>query len=853
MSNQGFNYVYLSRFSHTVTRLLLLSSGIFLFCFYLVSPSFSGLLSLEEQKDVWGGEQYMSVNHNGANTIPMAWPGNTAAMINSKIKADLQSGTPLPTATPSPALSIHTPTPSPTPFTLPADMQIMTVSTYLSESRLLHIKANEVWYEQVGYVSPGVTCITSINGTEWYPAWDETTKKSDAYSALNPALPQAEGFHYSIHIQQANGKVILVQEPTASNQFEAILLFDGELRIGLFNFELRWSTSPFAPPIQYPDPPYIYWRGSVISGSGYGLFMITIQDKKAEIQLDDYRMKAFTSSLIITDALPQKPVDITPSVLKGNVKVTVLQQPRMENNYQAKLSFRMKQERANTEMQIAITWKEVLPDPTPTPWPTRSPNAPTPTPASVPKVLWVVQQGMITGEHHQYDLDLDEFRDMFSALGAANNVIIAGSKTINSDMLAGYAAIIFGDTWNIPPATVPEQDAIVQYVRGGGSIFIMGGHQKIVPEPSSIYASSIGKPFGIEFSASVYGTYKYFERHILLSQVKSLNGGGSQLLVTPPAEVAGRASSGEAILAIANPDFGRVVAYSNEMSFYSAGALTGMDIASYSHKEFASNLAAWLLHKENTIPPLSPAPTPTPTYAAGPSDTEAEGLLKQVLKVNEPWLNPISANIRYSLSRNGIVFDNYTVNEGGPGAKRVGSLLYTPLHILYHKKPEYSIKSLGNTIYNGSVVSVLEITCNSRMSEYVGMGGQGDKSYSRSSNAVQAFRIFVDPQKAIPLFIGTSMAPFKAEQKGYSTTWTFSPDFFTLSGGYAPHVIIAQNDVFDERQTFQVVNGIWIYLNGEAWYDEYSSNGPGISIQAIELKNLVVDNSSSPVGRWMSY
>ena len=85
-----------------------------------------------------------------------------------------------------------------------------------------------------------------------------------------------------------------MQEPTASNQFEAILLFDNYLvfdnsngNTGWFNAEFRWAKSPFAPPIQLPNPPYRCIGKDLLPKSPiYGAFLITIQDKKAEFKSD---------------------------------------------------------------------------------------------------------------------------------------------------------------------------------------------------------------------------------------------------------------------------------------------------------------------------------------------------------------------------------------------------------------------------------------------------------------------------------------------------------------------------------------------------------------------------------------
>ena len=97
-------------------------------------------------------------------------------------------------------------------------------------------------------------------------------------------------------------------------------------------------------------------------------------------------------------------------------------------------------------------------------------------------------------------MDYTEFQGMFEALGAENDSVIEGTVTITDEFLSVYAAVIFCDTRSQPPLSNSEREAVVRFVRGGGSIFIIGQQDdNYVLEPSSIYASSIGSPFRHRF------------------------------------------------------------------------------------------------------------------------------------------------------------------------------------------------------------------------------------------------------------------------------------------------------------------------------------------------------------------
>ena len=812
-----------------------------------------------------GDNRFVVITIEKGNYNPKIVYTRLKADFNAKDAKDAPESIAKPIAEPTPEPKItesaKSPAPTPVPEILPADLQSLPVRAFISGNDILHIKGNEAWYEHLFFSHPGEDrdkkYPTYINNVEWMPKeWkrNKDIEISDKYSAEKPFFPQTDGYHYAIHSKNTNGTIVLLQEPNASNQYEAIVLLDNSYTPGWIEADLRWSKSPLSPPAPKPESTFVYWKGA-ISGPFKNSFVLTVKDNIAGFQ-SDLGMKIHTSSLEVTKPLPQTPVNLEITVIAGNVKTNIIQQPRAENKFEAKVAVIPGDWRQSPgEIQLAVTWKETTPEPTPTPWPMRDANAPTPTPLTGPlKVLWIVEEGMITEVNEAFSINYNEFRDIFTALGAESDIVTVGSKPITSGLLKDYAVVIFGDPSGFPasaisPVSDQEQQSIVNYVRRGGSILVISSRgNRTYPDASAKYASSITKPFGMEFSTTISGTFNDFERHPLVSQIKALGGqfggNGNQILVSPPAEALGHTASGDAFLAIANPDFGRVVAYSDSTTFQNKTNIMEKGLDSLSNRQFAKNLAAWLLHKEKEIPPLPAPPVPTPTFAAGLSGKEAEALLKRVLQANEPWLNPKKAAVKYTLVRNVTEeLGNYSFDQGGPSAKRVGSMLFTPLHILYHNKPDYKVKSLGTTLYNNSTVSVLEITVPppQNIHQQIGMGGQGDSNYSSGSMTVQGFHVYIDLQKAIPLFIGTSLAPFKEKQKGYASTWAFSPDFFALDGGYAPHELVYDDkNSFGERQTFQVANGVWIYKSGEAWSGEFSPYGTG-KIQTIELTNLVIE------------
>ena len=815
---------------------------------------FDGYYSIHERQTfqvsngVWhfqSGESWY-----GEISIYAGKPEQTIELVNLAVESVPVTTQPTetPTATPTPALPSATPTPTPTEVSLPADVQIMTVTTYIDGSDLLHIKGSEVWFEHLDYNLPGLTW---INNQLW------GNNISSHFKSLTPALPQTDGYYYSLKVKKARGGLSLVQEPSASNQYEAVLLFD-DLTLGAadwYEAELRWSKTPFEPSFPLPEPPYIRWQGAE-AAAALNDFLITIQGKTLECQS---KSKVLTSSVLFSEPLPQKPVNISAAAWHSDVTTEILEQPRLENQYTAKIAVRFSNPFKNPGMfRIDFSWKDGVQYSTVTPWQTFVPDQPTPTPnLANQRVLWIAEKKSLLDTRQKFPgvYDYYDFREIFTAMGAASDVQIAGSAAITLEKLNKYSAVLFGGTSKLPPISAEEQDAIVRYVRNGGSIFVLGrGSNSGFEDKSSLYTSSITKPFGITFHNGSSGNLVTFEYHPLLNSVQYLKSVSSGILeVTSPAQVIARGRNAVPLLAAANPDFGRVAVFAAESVFTSNGSYPRYDIGEIPHTQFAKNLAAWLLRKDIFIPSV-PSPTPAPTFSSGLSDAEGMQLLQKVLETNAPWFDPKPGDISYKLFRNQSEnIGAYTIHNGGNHPVRVGSIVYTPLHILYDKKPPYSVISMGNTVYHGRKADVLQITFERTWNEEIGMGGQGNTSYSHGGFPLRAFRLYVDPEKAIPLFIGTSQIPFEPQQKTFISTWEFSPDFYALDGGYVPREFTYTNDAFmRERQIFQVVNGIWIYRLGEAYFAKSSLN-EGDLAQTIELTDLTVEPITTGIPRWNNY
>ncbi len=493
------------------------------------------------------------------------------------------------TSTPAP-----TPTPTLTPTPVGPDGPL-NFKAYVDGADLLHVQGNRAWIENLKYNTPTEIF---VNQMIWRPVWDGET--SLVFDQLYPPLPGA-GFYVYMTSAKGRGLVQLAQIPDAWNGYEAIIFLNDKDygSAAWYEFSLAWTDVP--PPT--PTPPagnnYLTWRGII---GDFGVNLLEIQGDQVFLY-GPASLHPVTILSKFSNPLPGYPVNIAANHTIGDATVAILEQPRASNDYTARVTLET-MGMSDIYQEIVFTWGgRIQPEPTPTPWPTWNPVAPTPTPIEdAPQVFWIVMERAFPSDGQGYGYDFVEFADMFTQLGAENRHVLVGSQTITDDLLQGYAAVIFGDTRDTSPLSEAEQETVVRFVRRGGSIFVIGQQDlDYILEPPAIYASSVTEPFGLRFSTQVRGTFSDFTDHPITKEVEQVWGRGSRLLVEPPAEAVGWSRDGQEILAVAEDGYGRVVAFGDEVTFCSGDAPM---INGYSHRQLATNIAKWLLHKEDEQPVL---------------------------------------------------------------------------------------------------------------------------------------------------------------------------------------------------------------------------------------------------------
>lgn len=689
---------------------------------------------------------------------------------------------------------------------------------------------------------------------------------------------------YNLAAVSGTGGAILVVDPPAkaigfAEKGEAILAYaeDGYGRVAAFTDETTffstgggfpgWGLSELsnrqlarnitawllrkeellsAPPTP-PPTPYLIWEGNL---KAQGMLEMKIRGEAVTLQSRYAVDSVSTSSARFSEPLPAYAVDITVAVTSGGATIKTIDQPRSWNDFTATVILQPSRSPVPLDCRIVVRWgKEVSVDPTPTPWPTAQAGIPTPKPyTESPKVLWLVRKSAISllGPGNEYDSDrFDKFAAMFTELGATNEAGIIGSASVTTELLTGYQAVIFGDTQQVPPVAESETKALAGYVERGGSILVMGRQwDEYILNDATLYANSVTIPFGIQFSTRISDELVDIRKHYVTSGVTRASEGGGKLLVTERARPLILGGNGAVAVAVSERGHGRVVAVGNvEILYDGVERRPSANITLAHHPALAKNIAVWLLRKEAQYPVVEA--TPTPTFVPGGSDEDAQVLVTRMLEGNQPWLKPCSISATYSLSRvyEGKTEDvgSYTVDQGGMHPLRVGSMIWTPLHSMAKGVP-YTVRMLGRTTTQGVSVVAVDVLFGTEYGDKVGMGGQANTTFSsRTMGGFRACRILIEPEKAIPLFIGCSRSPILPNQAFYFTAWMFAPDFLEVDGKLAPHLIesIAES-IFNERQEFQVVQGAWIFKTGSSWDGEFSQFGKTGRTQTINLVDLKI-------------
>jgi len=119
----------------------------------------------------------------------------------------------------------------------PGQSRRIRVEAYIDGRSRLIVQGNTIQWHQFEWNRPGQLgnelLPTSINDVQWFPEWPDPdgTEKSDAknysgkFGALQPPLP-ATPVHVEVKRITGRGKIFVVQQPAANNQYTLIVEFN---------------------------------------------------------------------------------------------------------------------------------------------------------------------------------------------------------------------------------------------------------------------------------------------------------------------------------------------------------------------------------------------------------------------------------------------------------------------------------------------------------------------------------------------------------------------------------------------------------------------------------------------------
>src|SRR5581483_9961856 len=146
--------------------------------------------------------------------------------------------------------------------------------------------------------------------------------------------------------------------------------------------------------------------------------------------------------------------------------------------------------------------------------------------------------------------------------------------------------------------------------------------------------------------------------------------------------------------------------------------------------------------------------------------------------------------------------------------------------------------------WRGRRVLALEVNFFQPLRCEMGMGA-GSLHYSYATFPAQAARLLVDPESAIPLFIGASAQGGFSAGQPYGNSWEFDPDFLRLGGGRAPRSVKwTMQDTWNEDLEFQVTpRQTWMFQRGSAHggggkNDRWSRWQQQVELVGLQLEQL---------------
>lgn len=128
-----------------------------------------------------------------------------------------------------------TPQSTPKPIGEPPATRSLIIKAAIDAGDDFIIQDGKIFIQHIDYSPP--TKI-SINGRKWEPVW--TDHRSDDFTNFNHPLGSLVGTHISLRLKKGRGEVSILEQPSESNGYKAIIHFQ-DMGAGADNYEIRIS------------------------------------------------------------------------------------------------------------------------------------------------------------------------------------------------------------------------------------------------------------------------------------------------------------------------------------------------------------------------------------------------------------------------------------------------------------------------------------------------------------------------------------------------------------------------------------------------------------------------------------
>ena len=202
---------------------------------------------------------------------------------------------------------------------------VLVVEAYIDGQSRLILNGNTAQWHHLRFDAPGLWFAnepTVLNDQPWFPVWPATTFSCDCFSlplsSVTTPLSTSEPTLVSLKLVSGRGTASVIQQPSSSNNYTAIVEFDDREPGGAawYKVELTYGPATYElKPVQPPTPTFICpteiclytWGETASAASGAPNHRIIGQPSTGFNAFGVQQTSSFTARSLIGAPMPQTP------------------------------------------------------------------------------------------------------------------------------------------------------------------------------------------------------------------------------------------------------------------------------------------------------------------------------------------------------------------------------------------------------------------------------------------------------------------------------------------------------------------------------------------------------------------